>query len=202
MTRQIGTALLALAAVATLSLAACEQQSRDKTAAPEATAPSAAASFALTPDGWGPLQIGMTRDEVIAAMGGPADPDALATDDPAVCDVFRPARAPEGLVVLLEDGRLGRVSIGGDSTLRTDTGFGLDATPTEIKAAFGSAAFVSPHKYFERGEDIFVWRGGPPAGEFVQDPAARGVRFETDDDGKVTQIHVGGPSIQFVEGCL
>src|SRR5690606_9967730 len=51
----------------------------------------------ITADGWGPLRIGMTRDEVVAAAGDDANPDAVGGPDPQRCDQFRPARAPAGL---------------------------------------------------------------------------------------------------------
>ena len=35
----------------------------------------------------------------------------------------------------------------------------------------------------------------------VQDPTARGIRYEIDGEGKVSIIHIGGPAIQLVEGC-
>ena len=49
-------------------------------------------------------------------------------------------------------------------------------------------------------EDLISWsRGGSTS--YVQDPTARGVRYEVDQTGKVSAIHAGDPSIQLVEGC-
>lgn len=39
-------------------------------------------------------------------MGGP---------DPEACDQFRPERAPEGMLLMVEDGRLTRISLTGPS---------------------------------------------------------------------------------------
>ena len=67
----------------------------------------------------------------------------------------------------------------------------------------GASATAEPHKYVEGAEYITVWTVGGPtaAAPFVQDPNARGIRYETDVQGRVTAVHAGGPSIQNVEGC-
>ena len=51
------------------------------------------------------------------------------------------------------------------------------------------------------GEYITVWDGGPRGEDYVQDEAARGVVYEVNQDGVVSYVRVGGPSIQYVEGC-
>ncbi|MBN8552677.1 MAG: hypothetical protein J0L52_07265 [Caulobacterales bacterium] len=196
-------ASLAVAASA-LTLAACEPtDTQDPSAAPEpAGAPSAPDADALTAEGWGPLRIGMTLDEVTAAAGPDSDPEAIGGPDPESCDQFRPEQAPEGLLVMIEQGVLTRISIMEPSALRTDQGFGIGATATQIKAAYGDAARVEPHHYLGLpAEYITVWTGGVPSEPYVQDSQARGISYETNGDGVVTLIHVGGPSIQYVEGC-
>jgi hypothetical protein len=169
-------------------------------AAPETPAPDA---NALTAEGYGPLRIGMTRAEVVAALGDDSNPGAVGGAEPETCDEWRPVRAPEGLRVMILDGALGRITLSGPSTLKTDRGFGIGDTATAIKLAYGTAALSQPHKYAEApAEDIFVWATGGPAGEaYVENPAARGVRYEINGEGKVQMIHVGGPAIQLVEGC-
>ena len=64
------------------------------------------------------------------------------------------------------------------------------------------AATSSPHNYVDApGEYITVWDGGPRGEDYVQDEAARGVVYEVNQDGVVSYVRVGGPSIQYVEGC-
>lgn len=195
------------AAASVLALAAC-QPADDAAAPPASETPTAqdpaapADANALTAEGWGPLRIGMTLDEVTQAMGPDSDPEAVGGPEPEACDQFRPERAPEGLLVMIEQGVLTRISIMDTSPLRTDRGFGIGSTATEIKAAYGDAAMVEPHHYVGLpAEYITVWNGGRPTEPYVQDAAARGVRYETDENGVVTLVHVGGPSIQYVEGC-
>lgn len=194
-------------AVSALTLAACEPadtQSPPAQTEPASDTPAPAADpNALTPEGWSSLRVGVTRAEIEAAMGPDANPDAVGAAEPDYCDQFRPAQAPEGVMVMLGNGVLSRISVSEPSTLVTADGFGVGSSAAEIKAFYGDRAVVTPHKYLEApAEDIFVWEGArPTADEYIQDTARRGIRYEIGADGTVTQLHVGGPDIQLVEGC-
>lgn len=193
-------ALIALAAC----LAACGPAPDTTTEAPPAAAPEQPVDAnALTANGWGPLRIGMTTAEITAALGPDADPDAVGGADPQACDQFRPERAPEGMLLMTEQGVLTRISLTRNNTLKTDRGFGLGDTAAAIKTAYGAAAVSTPHRYVEApAEYIAAWVGRTPAvGEYVQDANARGIVYETNAQGVVQTIHAGGPSIQYVEGC-
>ena len=65
-------------------------------------------------------------------------------------------------------------------------------------AGAGSAALVAG-SLVEAAEASFA--GGASGGEAAP-PDSRGIRYEVGDNGKVAFIHAGGPSIQYVEGCL
>ena len=163
-----------------------------------------AAGPALTAIGYGPLRIGMTIAEVNAALGPDSDPEAVGGPEPESCDQFRPARAPEGLLVMVEEGRLTRITLHEAAPVATDRGLRVGATAAEVRAAYGAAVRAEPHEYQEPpAEYLTVWtRGAPAAAEGTTDPAARGLRYEVASDGRVAAIHAGGPSIQYVEGCL
>jgi len=205
--------LTCLASISLLALAACnEPEPAAPTAETPGTSPAPTAPEApigspapaediLTSQGWGPLRVGMTVAEVTAAAGPDANPDAVGGADPATCDEFHPARAPEGLRVMIENGRLARITVARNATVKTDRGFGVGSLATDIKAAYGGGVVAQPHKYVgPPAEDLFAWtRGGSTA--YVTDPTARGVRYEIDVEGKVSMVHVGGPAIQLVEGC-
>lgn len=170
--------------------------------AAEPAAPAPAAGDVLTAEGWGALKIGMTKDEVTAAMGADANPNAVGGPDEEACNEYRPARAPEGLLVMLEKGKLTRISLVSGSTLKTDKGFGVGDEAAAVKAAYGAEAKVSPHKYQAApAEYITAWQGGLRAEPYVQDEAARGINYSVAESGKVEAVHAGGPSIQYVEGC-
>ncbi|HSJ65833.1 MAG TPA: hypothetical protein VK922_18270 [Gemmatimonadaceae bacterium] len=151
----------------------------------------------IGPDGWGRLRIGMTRAEVLAAAGEDANPGAVGGPNPDECDQFRPARAPQGLLVMLEDGILTRISLSNGTGIRTASGIGVGDPAAAVVAAHGAAAATTPHKYQEApARYIVVWRTAPPA------PDARGIVYEIGGDDRVMHIHAGGPSIGYVEGCL
>ena len=157
----------------------------------------------LTADGYGPLRFGMTLAEVTAALGRDADPDAVGGPDPESCDQFRPARAPEGLLVMIEDGRLTRVTIHRDAPIATDRGLNVGASAADVRAAYGAAARAEPHEYQDPpAEYLTVWTRGGIGADGAAEPGARGIRYEVASDGRVAAIHAGGPSIQYVEGCL
>jgi hypothetical protein len=151
----------------------------------------------LTSDGWGQLRIGMTRAEVVAAAGEDAQPDAVGGPDPESCDEFHPERAPAGMRVMIERGRLTRITLSRDAEVKTEHGFGVGDAAGEIKAALGARVVASPHEYGEApSEYLTVWVR--PRTE--TDP--RGIVYEIGADGRVSQVHAGGSSIQYVEGCL
>lgn len=199
-------------AALTLVLAACNADTPPPAGPPAAETPAPSAPIdanAITSEGWGPLRIGMTRAEVIAAVGADANPDAVGGPDPASCDLFHPARAPEGMRVMIERDRLTSIVVRNNTDLRTDRGFGVGDQASAIKAAYGADAHVLAHHYIGLpAEYITVWTstGGATLDENGwlpenTNPNARGIRYETNAQGVVTGIQAGGPSIQYVEGC-
>jgi hypothetical protein len=196
--------LAALGSIAALTLAACgapPPQPADAPAEPAAPAspvePGAAAADQLTALGFGPLRVGMSRAEVEAALGPDSDTEAVGGPDPTSCDMFRPERAPEGLLVMVENGLLTSVWISRNTAVETDRGLSIGDTAAAVKGVYGTAADVEPHKYVEApAEYITVWSTADH-----QSPAARGLVYEIGRDGRVQSIAGGGPSIQYVEGC-
>jgi hypothetical protein len=200
-----------LALIVALCATACQRQAPETDVpadtpnqAPNAEAPTpspepapAPTSDVLTADGWRALRIGMTRSEVVAAAGEDANPNAVGGADPAQCDQFRPTSAPKGLLVMIEQGRLTRISVSAPAAIKTDRGFAVGDAAAAVKSAYGADAQVGLHKYSAApAEYITVWTKKPPA------PDARGIVYEIGTDGRVQHIHAGGSSIQYVEGCL
>ena len=198
--------LVALGAAAFLALAACGAPPPEPADAPtEPVAPASpmepgapvSAADRLTAQGFGPLRIGMTRAEVEAALGPDADPEAVGGPDPASCDMFRPNRAPDGLLVMVEKDVLTSVWISRNTGVETDRGLNIGDTAAEVKRVYGPAAEAIPHKYADApSEYITVWATTDHEGA-----AARGLTYEIGQDGRVESIAGGGPSIQYVEGC-
>jgi len=186
--------------VLSFAFAACTaSESGDKTRVPSSPGRAVVSDTVtrLVPDGFGSLRIGMTRAEVVTAMGADANPDAVGGPDPEQCDEFRPARAPTGMLVMIEQGRLTRISLGAGVTVRSDRGLGIGDSASAIRTAYGASAQSAPHKYLDApAEYITVWSVAPP------NPAARGMLYDIGTDGRVAHVRAGGSAIQYVEGCL
>jgi hypothetical protein len=139
----------------------------------------------------------MTRQEVVAVLGEDANPDAVGGPEPAQCDQFRPERAPEGMLLMLEQGRLTRISVSDPAELETEGRLSVGDPASAVRQYFGDRVVTTPHKYSSApAEYLTVWTSAPPA------PDAKGVVYEVSADGRVVHIHAGGSSIQYVEGCL
>ncbi|WP_106511289.1 hypothetical protein [Allosphingosinicella deserti] len=182
--------------------AATSNMSSEGSASPtRGTAPSSP-DQPLAATGWGPLRIGMSVAEVVAALGPDSNSGAVGGPDPEACDQFHPARAPEGLLVMIEDGKLTRISLIDGATLRTDRGLGVGDSKAKVVSTYGASADETPHKY-EAAPAVYVtvWKAGGGTGDYVQNAAARGIVYEIGANGRVQAIHAGGPSIQYVEGC-
>lgn len=170
-----------------------------ETPAPTPETPTVPAGNVLSAEGFGPVRVGMTEAEVVALWGAASG----HMTETGTCQILNFAQAPAGVLVMFNDGRVGRISLTRNATFDTDRGLGLGDQAAEVKRVYGAALQSQPHKYQEApAEDLFVWNGGPRAESYVQDAAARGVRYEIGSDGKVMAIHAGGPSIQLVEGCF
>jgi len=184
-------------AVGLVAVAACSQPgaatgSEPATAPPPASAPTPAAPV-LTPKGLGPLTIGMTDAEARAAVGAANIEGDTGTELSESCTEIKLKGAWPGVYLMIEDGKLSRISASDASTFKTDKGIGVGATPAQVMAAYPDAR-SEPHKYQE----------SPPAAYLTvwTVPDKEGTVFEVNDKGVVDSIHVGGPSIQYVEGCL
>lgn len=142
----------------------------------------------LTSDGFGALKIGMSEADAEAAIGGFRDGSPSAE-----CHQRAVKDASLGLVVMFEEGRVSRISLGQGSPVQTDHAIGLGAIEPAVRAAYEGAEVVSePHKYL-----------APPAKRLIHwdRPPVRGTVYEINEDGRVVAIYAGGPSIQYVEGC-
>lgn len=151
----------------------------------------------LTPDGWGPLRIGMSRAEVVAAAGEDAEPGAVGGPDPEACDEFRPRNAPDGVLVMIQNGVLTRISVSRNADVSTPTGFRVGDSGSAVLAEYGARARVEPHKYWAPpAKYVTAWRQARSQSE------RRGIRYEISSENEVVHLRGGGPSIEYVEGCL
>lgn len=185
---------LAIALSLSLALAACSAEPADDAAAPEAAVSASAAPAAvpeeqvssntLTLAGLGPLKLGQPVDPAsgFVPRGAQISDACITVSSPSYPDVY----------AIVESGTVRRISVSEGSTVTLAEGVGPGATRTTVQGAF--PGFVEEtHKYV-------------PGGKYLTAPnAASGepaVRFELDEAGRVTTVHVGlMPVLGYVEGC-
>ena len=144
-------------------------------------------------DGYGPLRLGMTAEEMRRAWGAtlrgePPEGDAGACHYLNVVGVG----ATPSLAFMLEGGRLVRYEVASD-TLLAPGGGRRGMTEAELQAQYKGSLQASPHEYVEGGKYLAFDTSGVAPSRLV---------FETDAQGIVTEWRVGlSPQVDYVEGC-
>jgi len=219
MTRAVVLTLCLAAATGACGQSAAPAQTPTSAAAPApvvpaavvATAPVADTSREITPEGMGPVRIGMTQDEAVRALGSGWRVGEPLDESPGACrHIFSgPEDAVGPVAYMLIEGRIARVEVSNtsgqtDPSVRSDRGIRLGATEDEVRRAYGAALQSEGHRYLgPTARYLTLWTAnGPRTGEeFTENPAARGIRFVTGDDRRVQEIIAGNSAIQFIEGC-
>jgi len=155
------------------------------------TAASPAPSWPLTPSGWGPARIGMTRVQVSKMLHVELEGDFFANEGSCQELVAADGSLP-GLFFMFEGDKLTRITATEPSAVTTPRGMHVGSTGGEVRKAYGDGLKAEPHHYEDAPAEYLT---------FWVRPDRSGVRFETDMHGKVESIHAGTSSIQYVEGC-
>ncbi|WP_411852439.1 hypothetical protein ACLB90_08155 [Stenotrophomonas sp. LGBM10] len=158
-----------------------------------AAVPAPAAAAATGParlDGYGPVSLDSTLDQVRAAWKEPLD--GAVPDD--YCHSLRPQGAQaDDVVFMIESRRLVRYDVHNDRIVAPGGGK-VGMSLGELQTLYPDRGDVTPHKYDEQGHNLRVR------------PATEGgalVNFEIDRNGIVTDWRVGlPPQVDYVEGCL
>lgn len=158
-------------------------------AAPAPTAP--AYDWKLTPTGWGPVHIGMNRDQVQKALNDQLEGDAFDNYGDCV-ELFPEAEALKGSFFMFQSGKLTRISVSAPSHIVTPRGVGVGTSADEVRKAYGEQLQAEPNHYLDLPAEYLT---------FWLKPDKSGVRFETDAQRKVEIIHAGNDSIRLIEGC-
>ena len=149
---------------------------------PSSTPPDSADAGVLTLDGLGDLRIG----QAVAADSRWAERGAQASD---TCRTVTSSDYP-GIYAIVEGGKVRRITVGQRSPVKLVEGIGVGASEAQVSAAF-VGFHATPHKYVDAPAKYLTAPSGDPA-----------LRFEIDEDGKVSLIHVGmQPQLGYVEGC-
>lgn len=155
------------------------------------TASAEQPSWKLTPTGWGPARIGMSRAQLTKALQVELEGEAFDNEGSCI-ELYAGDDALPGMIFMLNDGKLSRITATEPSKVMTPRGIGVGASADEVRKAYGEGLKAEQHHYEgEQAEYLTYWLK----------PDKRGVRFETDTSRHVTEIHAGNNSIQYIEGC-
>lgn len=198
---------LLMAALALSGVAPAEAAVLRQTAAqPPAEADAEQPRWVISPDGVRGVRIGMTEAEALAALNRDIDADAFARwitfgdnlDDPQSCRGLGMRSDGEGeygaLTFMVEGGRVTRYSILAQDPAAgayvTDRGVTATAAEANIRRAYPDATATAAD-YAGRPMRVFTtWTT----------PGERGLAFVV-EEGRLWEIHAGGPSIQRIQGC-
>ena len=157
---------------------------------PNGAARDSISDLALSEEGLGQIQVGMTLDEAVS-MG-------LLNENPSMnpnCDFVFPAVGagiPEGVSVMVVKGKIARIDVDTGS-VTTEDGAKIGDTEDRVKSLYGDDLKIEPHKYIDGGHYMTVLGDSASAGKALV--------FET--DGKRVTMFRGGrlPEVKWVEGC-
>jgi hypothetical protein len=179
-----------------VGLAACAQPGDSKTAAAPQDAAAVLSQTVLSADGLGSVRIGMTPAEAEAALGAAIEPRGKGD---AACWMTRRADgARSDVFYMVENGRITRIDVarlpGAASPMEpilSDKGIGIAATEDAVKAAYGDALIVQPHKYDATGHYLIVESADKKSALLFETAAGAVVTFRAG-------LH---PSVDYVEAC-
>jgi hypothetical protein len=147
-----------------------------------------AQSLFVRPDGFGPVQVGMSLSTLNKTLhtsySKPSDPD-----EEACFYVNVPKQT--GVVLMILNGRVARVDVNGNAIFTAE---GIHVGDSEKRAleAYGKRLKVTPHAYV------------PKTGHYLtmfSIDRKYGIRFES-EDGAITRYYAGtAEAISFIEGC-
>lgn len=162
----------------------------EKKALPARRAAAGGRGPVLTPVGVGHTRVGMTLAQARRASG------RTIVDGADITDGCRYANVPSLRVsLMLLHGRIARIDVDRGSRVQALGGIHRGDTEADVRAAFGTKVVETRHAYVRDGSYLTVgWHTGRYAG--------RGIRFETNAKGTVTDIYAGRRDpIRYVEGC-
>jgi hypothetical protein len=141
----------------------------------------------VTEYGIGPIRAGMTVEQVAQAMGGGFGAPKGGT---AGCTYAVLVKAPPGLAVMLQDGKVARVEVR-SGTIPTAAGARIGDSEARIKTLYPDRVTTTPHKYVAGGHYLTVT------------PADAKYRIVFETDGKKVKTFRAGrvPEVEQVERC-
>lgn len=148
---------------------------------------------ALTVEGYGDMRIGMPIAEARTVSGQALDSPALEEDIPGACSEQEYV-LPNGekLWLMFEGDVITRVTAGSEApSARTAQNVGVGSTDAEVRTAYQNVIEEGAHYNPPPAHNLLIWTT----------PDQSGLLFEVNEQGIVTSVHAGGPSIRYMEGC-
>ena len=176
--------VLALALL--IVLTACQQDPPSQGARDDSVPP-------LAVEGYGDMTIGLPIADARRVSGQPLDNPPLDETTPGACSEQEYQTADgDQLWLMFEGDVITRITASAEaSRTRTAQNVGVGSTDAEVRAAYQNV-IEEPAKYAAApAHDLIVWTI----------PNQSGLRFEVNEQGIVSAIHAGSPSILYVEGC-
>ena len=140
------------------------------------TAVASTSETTLTPDGLGPVKIGMTKRQAEQALGKKLHVEYPMTTDSNSCSyAFRADGKDRDVGYMLIDSRIARIDIGViplRAKILTSAGVGRGSTENAVRKAYGKRLQVSPHPYGDDDSWHYLTVDEPDH--------KRGIIFETD----------------------
>ncbi len=175
----------ALALALILALGACQwdppsQGARDNSVPP------------LTPEGYGDMTIGMPIADARRVSGQSMNAPGI-DDTPGACNEQEYV-LPDGdkLYVMFEGDVITRITAASEAPhTRTAQNVGVGSTDAEVRTAYQDVIEEDAHYNPPPAHNLLIWTV----------PDQSGLLFEVNEQGIVTAVHAGGPSILYMDGC-
>lgn len=172
--------------------------------------------WVISPEGMRGVRIGMTEAEALAVLNRDIDADAFGRwiafgdnlGDPQLCRGLGVQSDGEGeygaLTFMVEGGRVTRYSVLAQNPAAasyvTERGVSATAAEADVRRAYPDAT-VTDAEYGGRPMRVFTtWTVQGPTAGAAPAAGARGLSFVT-EEGRIWEIHAGGPSIRRIQGC-
>ena len=148
---------------------------------------------ALTVEGYGDMRIGMPIAEARQVSGQAFDNPALEEDIPGACSEQEYTTANgDKLWLMFEGDVITRITASAETpNTRTAQNVGVGSTDAEVRTAYQNVIEEGAHYNAPPAHNLLIWTT----------PDQSGLLFEVNEQGIVTAVHAGGPSIRYMEGC-
>lgn len=148
---------------------------------------------ALTVEGYGDMRIGMSLEDARRVSGQPMANPPLDEETPGACSEqeYRTADGDQ-LWLMFEGDKITRITASTEAPrTRTAQNVGVGSTDAEVRTAYQNVIEEGAHYNPPPAHNLIIWTT----------PEQSGLLFEVSEQGIVTSVHAGGPSIRYMEGC-